>query len=82
MNFNRMYKVLAFLFIIALTIFVVGATHIGGSTTYEMSVVNYNGVPYVIVMDTRTSEVRVQKISFEETIQVFSGEERMLRNWR
>jgi len=82
MNLNRMYKVLAFLLIIALTIFVAGATHIGGSTTYEMSVVNYNGVPYVIVMDTRTSEVRVQKISFEETIQVFSGEERVLRNWR
>jgi len=82
MNLNRTYKVLAFLFIIALTIFAAGATHIGGSTTYEMSVVNYNGVPYVIVMDTRTSEVRVQKISFEETIQVFSGEERVLRNWR
>jgi hypothetical protein len=79
---NRMHKVLVFLFIIALTIFVAGATHTGGSTTYEMSVVNYNGVPYAIVMDTRTSEVRVQKISFEETIQVFSGNERVLKDWR
>jgi hypothetical protein len=82
MNHNRMHKVLVFLFIIALTIFVAGATHTGGSTTYEMSVVNYNGVPYAIVMDTRTSEVRVQKISFEETIQVFSGNERVLKDWR
>jgi hypothetical protein len=82
MNLNRMYKVLAFLFIIALTIFVAGATHVGGSRNYEMSVVNYNGVPYAIVMDTRTSQVRVQKISFEETIQVFSGNERVLKDWR
>jgi hypothetical protein len=82
MNHNRMHKVLVFLFIIALTIFAMGATHVGGSRNYEMSVVNYNGVPYVIVMDTRTSEVRVQKISFEETIQVFSGNERVLKDWR
>jgi hypothetical protein len=82
MNLNRMYKVLVLLFIIALTIFVLGATNVGGNKTYEMSVVYYNGVPYAIVMDTQTSQIRVQKISFEETIQVFCNEERVLRNWR
>ena len=59
-----------------------GATNVGGNKTYEMSVVNYDGVPYVVVMDTRTSQVRVQEISFKETIQVFNGEERILKNWR
>ena len=59
-----------------------GATNVGGNKTYEMSVVNYDGVPYVIVMDTRTSQVRVHEISFKETIQVFSGKERVLGDWR
>jgi hypothetical protein len=81
MNYNRIYKVLVFLFI-ALTIFIMGATNVGGNKTYEMSVVNYDGVPYVIVMDTRTSQVRVHEISFKETIQVFSGKERVLGDWR
>jgi hypothetical protein len=81
MNNNRMYQLFVLLLIL-LTIFVVGATNVGGNKTYEMSVVNYDGVPYVVVMDTRTSQVRVHEISFKETIQVFSGEERILKNWR
>jgi hypothetical protein len=81
MNHNRMYQ-LSVLLLIVLTIFVVGATNVGGNKTYEMSVVSYDGVPYVVVMDTRTSQVRVHEISFKETIQVFSGEERMLKDWR
>jgi hypothetical protein len=81
MNHNRMYQ-LSVLLLIVLTIFVVGATNVGGNKTYEMSVVSYDGVPYVVVMDTRTSQVRVHEISFKETIQVFSGEERILKNWR
>jgi hypothetical protein len=81
MNYNRIYKVLVFLFI-ALTIFIVGATNVGGNKTYEMSLVSYDGVPYVVVMDTRTSQVRVHEISFKETIQVFSGKERVLGDWR
>jgi hypothetical protein len=81
MNNNRMYQLFVLLLIV-LTIFVVGATNVGGNKTYEMSVVNYDGVPYVVVMDTRTSQVRVQEISFKETIQVFNGEERILKNWR
>ena len=81
MNNNRMYQLFVLLLIV-LTIFVVGATNVGGNKTYEMSVVNYDGVPYVVVMDTRTSQVRVHEISFKETIQVFSGKERVLGDWR
>jgi hypothetical protein len=81
MDRNRMYQLLVLLLIV-LTIFIVGAANVGGYKTYEMSVVNHDGVPYVIVMDTRTSQVRVHEISFKETIQVFSGEERILKNWR
>ena len=57
-----------------------GMTHIGGANTYQMDATD----DYVFVLDSRTGVVRVFSVAAmkDGTFNAFTGDERILRDWK